>query len=228
MRNFVLLSLSWAFLLTFCFSSQAQIRIAPRIGTNLNYMSYSGESAGVDLGGARAGFIMGVQGDIPVFKQYTLRPGIFYSSRGDSYFFSNSEFGSFYIIEGKTILNYLEIPVLLNRSFPVGKRKKGWMIDVQAGPYLGIALSGKNKTDNSSRDFEFGSNEMEDDYRATDFGLSLGYGVEYKQFSLSMNYNLGLRNVVTVPDDSDYKERNRSLTFTLGYFLPVTPKKTTK
>ena len=106
-------------------------------------------------------------------------------------------------------VNYLEIPLNLAYKFSVGETSNFF---VQAGPYLGYALNGKAKGGGETSDVEFGSGKM----KRLDFGVGFGAGLEFGSIVTSLNYQLGLANLV---DDQTAKMKNKVLQISVAYMF---------
>lgn len=121
-------------------------------------------------------------------------------------------------------LNYLDIPVVFQYRF----RGRNLTPYIGVGPQFSFGLSGKstlkfdsdtNPLQDPSQDINFGSANA-DDYKAFDFGLSLGAGAELELTSGALTFDiragLGLSNMD--PQDRDaFKTSNRAFTFSIGY-----------
>jgi hypothetical protein len=108
-------------------------------------------------------------------------------------------------------LTYLEIPLYGIYKYEVGNGK----ILGGFGPYIGIAISGKN-SDNEV--LKFGSN-ANDNLRRTDFGLSFKAGYELTESNLTvcLFYNTGLRSLN--PRTNDLTVKNSTLGLSVAYFI---------
>jgi Outer membrane protein beta-barrel domain len=112
-------------------------------------------------------------------------------------------------------LFYLQIPVLINYSYPLDENNS---LHAGFGPYAGIGLSGKFKSDGMERSIKFGSDENNDDLKRMNFGLEINGGFRFmKKWDVTLAYQLGLRNVSTTPPDPDTKIRGLSLS--VGYWF---------
>jgi hypothetical protein len=120
----------------------------------------------------------------------------------------------------KRIINYLQIPVNLQvklGSMPV------WL---QAGPYLGYALWGKDKwkVEVAEGEFESGSldikigNSKDDEFKPFDFGISSGIALKANNIQFGLNYNVGLTNKST-SDNKKIKEKTNGVSFSATYFF---------
>lgn len=110
-------------------------------------------------------------------------------------------------------LLYLEIPMNAKAAFDLG----GTKVFGLAGPYLGVAVSGKDKVDDESESIEFGSGDGET--KRLDFGLNIGAGAQITdEISAGLSYGLGLANLSN-SSDNGYKIQNRVIALSVGYKL---------
>lgn len=131
-----------------------------------------------------------------------------------------SNYEETYEYEDKLNIYYLDIPLTAKAIFDVGGSK----IYGTFGPYIGMGLSGKIKseytgnyeTETDEEDINFGSDKDEDDLKRLDYGLTAGVGIELKSIQIGINYNLGLANISSYTDDGN-KISNRVLGISVGY-----------
>jgi len=195
--------------------SSTGLKFGIKAGFNLATMASSQSiPAGVDKGSV-TGFNIGGTVDVPVSSSFVIQPGLILGNKGVKVDESVED----YNVETKNNLMYLEVPVnalYKFQSFYFG-----------AGPYAAFALGGKTKAEgkmteddvtvtvDGERDLEFGSDEENDDYKSTDFGLNILAGYELKNgVNLGVNYGLGLSNLVNY---SGEKVRNRVFSVSVGF-----------
>jgi hypothetical protein len=142
---------------------------------------------------ARIGFQLGVAMEVPMSDNLYFNTAMLYSSKG----LKVSDGG----IEIKVPINYLEVPLNLEYKSDAGDAS----IFVEAGPYLGIGLSGKAESGGTSESIEWGSADGE--LKRLDLGLNFGGGVEIDRFRIGINYGLGLTNLENI-DGVTTKIRN--------------------
>jgi hypothetical protein len=197
------------------FGAQAQISIMPKAGVSLasTATKTNGESEDVNM---KAGFTFGVAAPISISEQFSVQPELLYVQKGGKLKSDD--------VTASVTFNYLEIPVMARAHFG------GFYLG--AGPYLGIALSGKVKFDftgilsgtSVEADVNIGNDPEEDGLKRTDFGLcfGLGYGLEIGTGKLVFDarYGLGLSNT-TPGGDSDNFNKNRNIALTVGYAIPL-------
>jgi hypothetical protein len=127
-------------------------------------------------------------------------------------------------IESEENLNYLDIPLVFQYRF----RGRQLTPYVNAGPQFSFGIGGKstlkldsdtNPIQDPSQDINFGSANA-DDYKAFDFGFSLGAGAELELESGALVFDLraGLGATNMDPQDRDaFNTKNRTFTFSVGY-----------
>jgi opacity protein-like surface antigen len=154
------------------------------------------------------GLNLGVSASFEISRGLMFETGLGLSQKG----FKTSYEGS----TGTYRVNYLDIPLTIKKSL-------GDKIFVQAGPYLGFAVSGtsKGKSDGETTDspIDLGSDKEDDDQKRLDFGLTFGAGAMVTdKIQVGLSYGLGLANVAT-DTEGGYKETNQVIGITLGYSL---------
>jgi len=169
-------------------------------GINFANMSLSNDDFGVSPKSI-VGFHLGLVTDFKLQESLHFNTGILYSLKG----FKMEIEGE----SGTYKFNFLEIPMNLAYKFHVSETSNFF---IQAGPYLGYALSGKEEADGESNDLEFGK----DNWKRFDYGLGFGAGLELGSIVASLNYQLGLANLV---DDPDVTVKNKVLQISLAYMF---------
>lgn len=133
-------------------------------------------------------FALGVFADFKTGTNFSIQPGISYAGKGSVG--ADAKTGT--TADIKTY--YLQIPINIVYHFPAAFGH----VYLGAGPYAGIALSGKAKGRYSStlnEDIHFGDGP--DDFKRTDFGLNGIGGFEFEGgFIIGINYDLGLSSIV--------------------------------
>lgn len=141
----------------------------PKYGlkAGVNFATVTG--SGGDL---KAGFNGGVLAHIHATPAFSLQPEVMYSNQGTKYSASN-----------KLLLNYINIPLLLQYNFDNGFR-------LQGGPQVGFLIEAKNKAGNVETDVSGG-------YKTVDVSIPLGLSyLDYSGFGVDLRYNIGVTNVV--------------------------------
>ena len=194
--------------------SIAQVKFGPKGGLSFselpNHTKYI-------IGGQQIynGYHIGIIGDIRLYEQLFLQPGLFLSNTGSEYIvgndsagsttgFSNFEFSSF----------YADIPLDLVYKFNMGPVK----LLIIAGPQLGYGLSGKwTASYGTSAKVHFG-NGPNDDLKPFDFGVNFGGGFEVARIQLSLQYYLGLATLSTMTPPIE-EQKFKVLTVSIGYLF---------
>lgn len=186
------LSLLLVFVGLVAFSSFGQ-RIGVKAGLNMATVAMDGDVDTKMLPGIHLGAVA----EFEFSENLAFEPGLLFSQKGTDY-----------DVDGdmKTRLSYLDIP--LNLRYKMGN------FFAQAGPQIGIGLSGTQEFGDEEEDIEFGSDD--DQLKRLDFALSFGVGMNFNQFQVSANYGLGLANLSNW-DDDDLK--NRVISVSLGYYF---------
>ncbi len=197
-------------------SAQAQISLIPKAGITLSTISYDEEPNGQE---SKIGFVGGAGVEIGIVKNFfSVQPELLFIQKGERYDTRG--------VKTSATLNYLELPVLAKIS--VGSPSiKGYL---NAGPSLGLGLTGKQKIeggeDDGETDIRFGD-PTNDGRRYLDnrfdFGVQFGGGVNLGlgpgAVIADVRYGLGISDL----NDED-KSKNRTFAFTLGYAIPLSGK----
>ncbi len=165
----------------------------------------------------KPGFHAGISAELPVNAWLSFVPGLLYSNKGakiDQTFFGAK-------IKGNFNLHYLDIPLTVKASGRLGDDAKVFGV---LGPYVGLGLAGKVKgqtddgqggVESSSEKVSWGTSE-DDQLKRLEMGATIGAGVEYKSYLISINYDYGISNIAPSNPDNG-SARNRVLCLTLGY-----------
>lgn len=156
-----------------------------KAGLNLATVTGSG-------GDLKPGFNGGVLAHIHITPAFSLQPEVMYSNQGTKY-----------SSDHKLLLNYINVPLLLQYNFDNGFR-------LQGGPQVGFLLEAKDKVNNVEYDVKNG-------YNAVDFSIPLGFSyLGYSGLGVDARYNIGVTNVVK---NSPTTYRNSVLQFGLFYLF---------
>jgi hypothetical protein len=157
------------------------------IKAGLNMATVTG--SGGDL---KPGFNGGVLAHIHITPAFSLQPEVMYSNQGTKYSSDN-----------KLLLNYINIPLLLQYNFDNGFR-------LQGGPQVGFLIEAKQKVANVEYD-------RKNNYNTVDFSIPLGFSyLGYSGFGVDARYNIGVTNVVK---NSATNYRNSVLQFGVFYLF---------
>lgn len=181
-------------------------RFATSVDGNLNSFSGIGLNAGItyDIG-----------------EHFILQPGVYFSQKGPSAFYYDDNSIEWDETPRQIQLNYLEIPVNILYKLTFNH----WKIYAGIGAVCSFGMGGQYITqtfgeENSSPVKFKKGNEPDVFYieNPFDFGIQPVIGVEYQNFSLNLNYNIGLTELQYdkgVLEDASVK--NRTIGITLGW-----------
>ena len=202
----------------FSVNSFAQTSYGVRGGLNLADVSLKASGIGIDASNIKPGFHIGAFMDHSLTNIFAFETGLMLETKG-SKIKANKIGGT----TGEAVTNiwYLDIPINLKASYDLG----GVGIYGLFGPYVGFALSAKDKYTGDFKDLEgvseydnnIGSSD-DDDLKRMDFGLAMGAGVEIDKFQFGLGYNLGLANIQP-GGDSDNFVKNRVFKISVGLML---------
>lgn len=165
----------------------------------------------------KPGFHAGVLVNFPATEVLSIESGLLMDMKGTK---MEDVFEG--VGEVKLTTYYLDIPVTLKASQELSE---GLKLYGKFGPYIGVGLSGKMKAEASymgesmseEEDIKWGSGD-DDDLKRLDYGLTAGVGVEIKQISIGVNYDLGLANISSYTEDGS-KMKNKLLKFSVAYWF---------
>jgi len=128
--------------------------------------------------------------------------------------------------KGTYHLNYIQLPVHAQYKIDLG----GMKLLLQAGPYLGYGLGGKMNLENirggekSSDKFDIKMGSSKDNqYKALDFGLGFGAGLQFGNLQVALGYQTGFVDLINSkwveaqPVKIEHKKVNNS-----GFSLSLT------
>ena len=194
------------------FTANAQLKFIPKVGISIANVALKSGSITITPD-SKIGLQFGGALEIGVSDMFSIQPELLFIQKG-------------YKLEDKGVtetrsLNYLEIPILAKVQFGTDQIK----FHVNAGPSLGIIISGADKEEGGgkptiSRDLTIGSTEN-DDIQRTDFGLQFGGGITFSNFVLDLRYGLGLSNIANSPSGFDFTAKNRAIGITVGYVVAL-------
>ncbi len=145
----------------------------------------------------KVGYHLGLLAHIHVTPAFSLQPEVYYSTQG-------AKLGSNGSGTDKLLLNYVNIPVLLQYNFDNGFR-------LQGGPQLGIQTLAKEK--NGSLETDLSSS-----YKTLDFSVPLGLSyLGYSGFGVDARYNLGVSNIIN--GSGNFKQHNSVIQAGLFYLF---------
>ena len=211
------------FFLSFVIESTAQVHYAIRAGVSFPNLNISDDS-GEDFGDfkTKVGFHVGATVDIPLSKLLSIETGLLFSRKGTQVEETDSFLGSTITFKTEVITSYIDLPISLKVNIPVGTP----IIFISFGPYIGYGLSGKatteftvnGQTEKDEDIIDWGSDPDADFLKRFDFGIVPAAGIEFKSFSLSFSYWLGLTNISAYTEDGA-SIKNQNMQISLGYIF---------
>lgn len=193
-------------------------------GFNLSEMLYksdNGETYSDDFD-MRSGYNFGATAEFPITGAFSFETGLLINTKGFRMREEIDFLGGIMEFDVRMNLLYLDIPLAAKASFDLGSAKIYGLF----GPYVGLGLRGKVKSDITSGgetetenvDIDWGSDNI-DDFKRLDYGLTMGAGIARKSIQLGLNYNWGLANVSPNTDNSAVSVYHRVLGVTVGYIF---------
>ena len=191
------------------------LSVGARLGLNLATVSGDVEDEFLDSsrGGGAA-----LQADLAFNPWLSLQPGLAYTAKGCRWVHEReNDDGDLIEVEDISRADYLELPINLAVGVPRPWRVKPY---VYAGPALALFLGAHKTVSVDGNRTSAGSRN--DSARNLDLGLDWGGGAALGLgpgvLLFDARYTLGLLSVDANNDDD---VRNRVLTFSLGYRLPI-------
>lgn len=227
--------ISLFFLLNFLFTlpSEGQAQQSPvdltlRAGLNLSSLSY--DNVSVPGNRIKPGFNLGFSASYPAGKDLFLQSALTFTTKGTRIKGDIPlGFPEMILVDGRTVhpmltsqQMYLQIPIHLGYKLPL---KSGKKLILQAGPYAAYGIGGKTRLtanilyhdyidDTPLEVNTFGKRGLQ----KMDYGADAGVGLDLGSLIISLNYELGLRNIAPTGisylpfyGDTSYKNRNLSL-----------------
>ena len=229
MKKFILLILPLFILLNANTQKSSAIL---RGGLNLANVSIT-ESGRIDDAQTLTSFQVGIIGDFNLSDFIALQPGLLFTGKGSKTQSGDPADANYFKATSNPI--YIEVPLNLVFKAPLGSDIKFF---AGAGPYLGVGIAGKNKTEGKIFGTSFSSEkniEWSDDdpttldydegagfgiLRRFDYGLNGTAGIETKTIVLSANYGFGLAKLQSGSNSAENDiNKHRILSFTVGFKL---------
>ncbi|HVG12860.1 MAG TPA: porin family protein [Flavisolibacter sp.] len=214
-------------------NSSAQGSSQLRAGINLANVSVN-DNGRVDDANSLTSFQVGFVGDVPLAGKFiSLQPGVLFTGKGSKLQRGTATENGYF----KQTSNpyYIEVPVNLVFKAPIGGDNRFF---IGAGPYLGVGITGKNKTEgrnilgtyNGESDIQFSNDDpstlSEEEgtgfgvIKRFDYGLNGTVGIEGKSIVLGVGYGLGLAKLQSGSNNNqDNNNKHRVLSFTVGFKL---------
>ena len=150
------------------------------LGLSSTMMSFDGDNNGTDR---KSGFTLGVTYDYPIdaVPNLSVLGGLFYMSKG---YEANGG-------DQKWSANYLELQATAKYAYTLPILNNDLKAFALAGPYVAYGIGGKLE----SPDMFYDDMSFFDLAKRFDAGLVIGFGVEYKRYSLTFRWGIGMVNI---------------------------------
>ncbi len=193
----------------------AQVRLGVRAGGAYSTMVYKVDN--LVESGDRFGYSLAMTADIPVWREFSIRPELSFVSQGGA--FNQLNKGCLLPITEYTVRPHyhyysLQIPVNICYTFTISDVK----VNLFGGPAPDISLFGKKTVDGQKSDIRFGSGQ-ENDLKPFDMAVSVGLGAEYKDFTFAINAICGLTDRRAFKYEGEESVYQNNITLSLGYFF---------
>jgi opacity protein-like surface antigen len=198
-------------------NASAQIAIGGKLGVNLATWNADEEfTEGSDLKYI-SGPNLGLAFQIGVSDMLSIQPELLLLQKGMRMEESFAGFSYKVLVK----INYLELPVLVKLSFPVGESMS---LFVNAGPSIGYALNGKTiyieDGEKDVEDIDFDN----DGVNRTDVSMAFGGGASFNVSSVKLlleaRYLYGFSNLNN-DEDENFSVLNRGIGITAGIMIPL-------
>jgi hypothetical protein len=152
-------------------TAHAQVQFGLKAGAN--FATQTGSDAGDSK--TMFNFNAGAFLRLAIAPHVGIQPELVYSGQGASYDISQGTL--------KEHANYLNIPILLKYSFPMGPY-------LETGPQLGFLLSANSSINGNSTN-------TKNAYNTTDFAwvFGVGYKIPRSPVGIDLHYNVGIANI---------------------------------
>lgn len=143
----------------------------------------------------RSGLTLGITYDYPIkaVPNLSVMGGLFYIPNG-------YRIGD----DGKVNADYLELQATAKYSYTLPVLNNDLKAFALAGPYFSLGLGGKCESGFVER-YDDDDVSTFDLFKRTDIGLVLGFGVEYKRYSLTFRWGIGMKNIYDADKIADWQ-----------------------
>ena len=217
--------LLFAALTTAAFVTRTNAQIGIKAGVNFasiaqneteaSYTDYEKKSV--------TGFQGGLTFDLGLSDIFTIQPEVLFIQKGGKSTYRADDNNK---LVNRYYFNYIDVPILAKLKFYGDGGGSGFYFI--AGPYVGLAMSGKVKSTltvlgadtESEDDFTFDNDTDQERAKRLDYGVSFGGGVKINRLILDLRYNLGINNISDNDADNTNDEkpflRHRGIGLTAG------------
>lgn len=180
---------------------------SPRLGpmAGMTFSNVTGEDA--DDFVSLTSFLVGGFAELPVSNVISIQPELLFRTKGFS-----QEMGA-----DKLSLkaSYFQVPLLLRANIPTSGNVRPHLY---AGPALGFKMSCKITGNDSGQDIDEDCKDFDADTKGTETSLVFGGGLDIKNFTVGIRYDLGLSRVAE-DDEEDSKLNSLAIYVGWGFVL---------
>lgn len=220
--------LTFVSVIAYTFDAQAQKKINYGIKAGLNLSESTFTPYYYDEKKPKAGFQVGFTGEYNLSAGLFVQSELMFSTKGVVFKGTDIWIGSSNppVTHWKNIVDqlYVQVPVKLAYKINIGAETRFF---VNAGYYAAYGLGGNDKVKNHYEGVDKPDETLsrytfkETLSKRYDGGITTGIGVDYKKWTIGLNYEHGLNDIhysyKYVTNTDSYKNRNLSVTF--GYRL---------
>lgn len=191
----------------------AQVAFGVRAGGAYSTMVYKVDN--LVESGDRFGYSFAGLLEIPVWREFSLRPEVSFVSQGGA-FNQMVSYGGDALMEVRPHFHYysLQIPINICYTFTFSDVK----VNLFGGPVPDFSLFGKKTVNGVKSDINFGSGQ-ENDLKPFDIAFSIGLGAEYNRFTFAINAICGLTDRRAFKYTGEESVYQNNITLSLGYFF---------
>ena len=235
MKRVISLVLLCCTMATMAQNEKGVFSIRPMAGINLS--AFSG-GISEDFYHMKAGLAVGLEAEYGISRSFGLSLGAFYSQMGAKIdgtlgaIAVNDEYAVYIETKdkGKITCDYITLPLMANFYVPAVKG-----LALKVGAQMGILASSRMKADVDATIYTYLKNDpagtctttqelttidQDTECKSLDFGIPFGMSYEYKNVIIDLRYYFGLTKIDNSATNRE-DIRNRCLTLTLGYRLPL-------
>ena len=184
-----------------------------------NYTTVEGKDVPSSYG-YKLGMHAGLIGSIGISDMVSVNPEIMYSGKGYDRGGADIDLGNGqYQSDYKQILNYIDVPVLVN--------VKAGNLFFEVGPSVHFLLNAKETFEEKSKDASgnvtserSSERKNKDAFTETDFGYAAGLGYRADNgLGIGLRFNGGLKSILETPSEQKPKFHNGAFQLSLSYML---------
>jgi len=188
----------------------AQMKFGVQAGLNIPNMLEKDNNGKFDTK-SLTGYNVGVLFDFLNNDNFNIVTGLKISSKGMKYISVNGQLETEY----KYKTTNLDLPICVKAGYEIDDNFKLFGL---GGGYLGYGLSGTYYEDGEGFDIGW-EDECETGLKRLDYGIVIGAGVRYKSIQLTVDYQIGLKNLSQMVETPDVSMKNRVLGISLAYYF---------